>query len=1112
MNTILKYIFLFALISQLAHAQKIDFSFDYYSVEDGLSQSEVYCIFQDSRGLIWIGTQAGLNRFDGRNFISYEKDPLNSKSISSGWIHSITEDPSGNLWIGTKNGLNKFNPATEEFEHFLTDAEDIHELGKNAIYSIIVDGEDLLWIKTEYTISKFIPSENRFIHYSHKSEDDVFTESQNTFNLPMIKTESGIWASSSYGLQYFSFEHDQIQTFHHKENDFTSIPSENVTALSLDNKGNLFVGTDKGIAYFLTFYKTVRPSISNELNTILTKEGSKQVSGLSYKVQNDIQELMVSTSNGLVNYNLETKEHITYKEDINNPKSLKYNNIRSLFLDNSGNYWIGLVNKGLNKYSPKGVKFKTYKNAGNSGVKINDNVIGSILAFEDEIWAGTWSGGINIINKQSKKVEIIKTDGPIYRRIVDNHIHVLREGKNGTVWIGTKNGISIYSKKTDKFYSFEEYFGVKLPKLFEQNRINDIEELDDNDIIIGTSTGLIYFNTLTKTFFLPTSTIDSENIQSNTVYDIFKDDNFVWIGTYNGLYKINLNHEIVKVYKARNQITKNPEGIYKYLNSSNIFKVTKDRFGILWIATESGINKFDPIKETFQYFTKEEGLPDNTIYEILVDQNSKLWVSSNRGLAVIDALTETITSYTSSDGLQGLEFNKGASYASSNGQFFFGGSDGFNEFFPDSIKKNKTKPLTTLLHYIIIDNNGNQRNKSLFGVDEITLEHNDHSIRIDFAALEYTNPSKNQFKYLLEGQDLDWVSLNEQDYVVFPSLQPGEYTLRVQSSNNDKVWGDETKVNIHVKAPFYNNFWAYFVYLLIVVFIIHRIWSNNKKKQKNANSEIRNKQLMNLKLEQQKEELDIQNTGMTDSINYAKHIQEAMLPSDYLVKKLLPESFIMYMTKDIVSGDFYWLAQRGTKTFIAAVDCTGHGVPGAFMSIIGYDLLKNIVKERGIEDPAEILNQLNYGVSETFRKKTIDEQTVRDGMDIALCVIDHSKHTIEFSGAMNPLCLIRNDSISLIKGNRFSIGSFNDDETNRFENHTFKYIPGDMIYLFSDGYADQFGGPLGKKFKQKRFLHMLLNIHHLPSHKQKIEIEENFANWKGQVEQLDDVLIIGFRL
>ncbi len=1114
MKNIIKYIFLALLLtSQISYSQDIDLTFDYYGVEDGLSQSEVYCTFQDSRGLIWFGTQAGLNRFDGRNFISYDRDPLNPKSISSGWVHAIAESPDGNLWIGTKNGLNKFNPATEEFEHYLTSEEDIEFLGNNTVYGILVENNDLIWIKTDFTISKFIPSKNKFIHYSHKSDDDIFTEAKSDFSLPMIKTKDGIWTGSSTGLQFLDFKHERIQSFHHKKGDPFSIPGEYVTALAIDYSGNLYVGTDNGLAYFQTFYKSVRPSTTRELNKILNNNPeSKQISGLIFDNKNNYKRLIISTFEGIIVYDLINKTHHLFTEDKTNPKSLKYNRIRSLFLDQSGNLWLGLNTRGIDKYSPKGTKFKTYKNTGNSGVKLSDNVIGSIYSDKDNIWVGTWAGGINIINKKTKKVTLINSKGKKGNSIVDDHVHVLYHRNNGNIWIGTKNGISIYSEKSKKYYSFEEYFGIQLPKPLLKTRINIITETDPKNLIIGTGRGLSFFNIPSKKFTYIKSLKGTDKTGVKTIYDILIKEDYLWVASFDGLYKINKNKEIVKIYKAQKSISKNKENIYKTPSSSGIFEIKDDKEGTYWLATESGLNSFNPKKETFQYFTKKDGLPNNTIYEILLASKHKLWFSTNRGLAVIDVVTDSVTTYTSSDGLQGLEYNNGASYASSTGEFLFGGSDGLNEFFPDSIKQNSTKPITTLIDFTIINSKGVSTKKSLFGMNQIDMAYDDNSIRIDFASLEFTNPSKNQFKYKLDGHDNNWLNISEQNYVLFPSLPSGEYTLQVKGSNSDLVWGDETSIKINVSYPIYNNIWAYLLYLLTAILIIYKIWSDNKNKQRKSNEEIRNKQLMNLKLEQQKEALDIQNTSMTDSINYAKHIQEAMLPSEYIFKKLLPNSFIFYKTKDIVSGDFYWIAQKGTKTFVAAVDCTGHGVPGAFMSIIGFDLLKNIVKERGVEDPAEILNQLNYGVSDTFRNTSDKEQKVRDGMDMTLCVIDHSKHTVEFSGAMNPLCLIRNNSISLIKGNRFSIGSFNDDETNKFDTHTFKYKTGDTIYLFSDGYADQFGGPLGKKFKQKRFLHMLLNIYHLSPDKQKRELKENFNNWKGQIEQVDDVLVIGFKL
>ena len=1101
---------LILLISVSTQAQDIDLIFEHYGVEDGLSQSEGNCIFQDSRGLIWIGTQAGLNRFDGREFISYDKNPLDSNSISSGWVYSIAEDSKGNLWIGTKNGLNKFNPTTEKFQHYFTSEKDIQELGNNTVFGVLVDDKDNVWFKTAYALTKFTPSKNHYIHYSNTDNLDFLGKIKDEFTLPLIKTQTGIWTGSSSGLEFFSYEHDQIQSFNKIKNDTQHLLSSYTMSLAIDQSGHIYVGTENGIAYLLPYYKTLRKSVTNKINHVLDSLGSKVVTGILINTKNNKNTLIISSYGGIIAYDLITKHYKVFTQDKTNPKSITYNRVKNIFKDQSGNLWFGLNGKGINKYSPKGIKFKTYSNAGNSGVQITDNMIASIYAENNKIWIGTWTGGLNIINRNTNKVKVINTFGENYQRICDNHVHAIHKRKNGNIWIGTKKGITIYSKSSDSYFDFKKYFGVQLPPSLLNSRINIFVE-NENEMLIGSNTGLFFFNFSTKKFSTPISKTKIKTILA-AVYDILIDTKGYWIATFDGLAFVNNEHEITKVYRTSPHLTKAKNGEYKTLNSSGVFDIVKDRFGYLWLATESGLDKFNPKEETFSYYTKEQnGLPDNTIYELLLDTKNNLWFSSNRGIAKINTETDSIKTYTNSDGLQGLEFNNGASFIDKKGEFYFGGSNGFNVFYPDSIKENTTKPITTLLKYSIINAKGDFTH-SLFGVDEVNMSYNDNTIKVYFAALEFTNPSKNNFKYKLEPQDEHWFSLEEQNYVSFHSLKPGNYTLKVMGSNNDLVWGNEADLKINVSPPIYANIWAYLLYILIIGLVIYKIWSNNKNKQKKASEEIRNKQLLNLKLEQQKEELDIQNTSMTDSINYAKHIQEAMLPSEYLFNKLLPDSFILYMTKDIVSGDFYWIAQRGTKTFIAAVDCTGHGVPGAFMSIIGFDLLKNIVKERGIEDPAEILNQLNYGVSDTFRKNNTDEHKVRDGMDMALCVIDHSKHTIEFSGAMNPFCMIRDGSVSIIKGNRFSIGSFNDDESNRFETHIIPYKSGDMVYLFSDGYADQFGGVLGKKFKQKRFVHMLLNIHHLSPSKQKKELKENFLNWKGQMEQVDDVLVIGFKL
>ncbi|MCF8276098.1 MAG: SpoIIE family protein phosphatase [Flavobacteriales bacterium] len=262
--------------------------------------------------------------------------------------------------------------------------------------------------------------------------------------------------------------------------------------------------------------------------------------------------------------------------------------------------------------------------------------------------------------------------------------------------------------------------------------------------------------------------------------------------------------------------------------------------------------------------------------------------------------------------------------------------------------------------------------------------------------------------------------------------------------------------------------------------------------------------------------LNEKNEDLLSSIHYARLIQEAILPSEDRFHSALPESFVFHRPRDIVSGDFYWLQEYDDKILIAAVDCTGHGVPGAFMSIIGNNALNAAVREEGLTTPALILDSLNRGVSSTLRhQKDEDHQGtagIKDGMDIALISIDYKNKQIQYSGAYNPLYIIRDGKLLETKGDKFPIGLALDDGLRLFTNHTFDLIEGDMVYIFSDGYPDQFGGPIGKKFKYDNFRSLLFDIHELSPRKQLKFVEQRFNEWKGDLVQLDDVLLIGMRL
>jgi two-component system, sensor histidine kinase LadS len=286
--------------------------------------------------------------------------------------------------------------------------------------------------------------------------------------------------------------------------------------------------------------------------------------------------------------------------------------------------------------------------------------------------------------------------------------------------------------------------------------------------------------------------------------------------------------------------------------------------------------------------------------------------------------------------------------------------------------------------------------------------------------------------------------------------------------------------------------------------MIDQLQENEKLKDK-VNKELESK------VQERTRELNKKNKDITDSITYAKRIQEAILPDQTLLNKTLNDHFILYLPKAIVSGDFYWIHEKNNKIIFAVVDCTGHGVPGAFMSIMGHNFLNQVVKEMDITEPGKILDEVNKKVSETLSNGH-DYIEGEYGMDIALCVLDKKKMEMQYAGAYNPLCLIRNGSMTEIKGNRFSIGSFIEENSKQFSNHSISLRSGDIIYLFTDGFADQFGGENRRKFMVDKFNQLLIKINSLDMGSQKEKLQEAFKEWKGKNEQLDDILVMGIKI
>ncbi len=400
----------------------------------------------------------------------------------------------------------------------------------------------------------------------------------------------------------------------------------------------------------------------------------------------------------------------------------------------------------------------------------------------------------------------------------------------------------------------------------------------------------------------------------------------------------------------------------------------------------------------------------------------------------------------------------------------------------------------------------------------IQLEYKSNHITFRFSAPIFNHEEFTTYGFMLEGFDKEWspyLPVTEKEYTNLPE---GDYVFKVRSYDAVGNPGKIGNFRFTILPPWYRTIWAYSIYVFLFLFIIFisiRLGARRLRIQKEKLEAIVTERTFEVveqkkQIETQNHELESAYKGIQDSIHYAERIQHAILPLTSEINTIFPDSFVLFRPRDIVSGDFYWMVTRGSLTWIACVDCTGHGVPGAFMSMIGNTLLNEIVLEKNIESPDKILDLLHIRIRQALRQDAGGE--TRDGMDISLCMFNHEKQKLSYAGANRAIWIIRNNELNAIPADKFSIGGDQENEVRHFKLTELNIINGDCIYLSSDGYADQFGGPKGKKFMVKKFQEVLLEIHTLPMIEQGIKLEKTFLEWKGLLEQVDDVLVIGIKI
>ena len=834
-------------VFQLSFSQSL--SFDHYAVEDGVSQSEIICIFQDSEGYMWFGTQNGLNKFDGYSFENFFYDPSDSNSISSSWIFDIAEDKNGYLWIATKGGLNKFDKKTDRFSQINLSIGNLISEG-DFVYGITIDTSNIYVSQPPtLTIIDFTTGEQESYSNSFEHQGALYD-----IGFPVIKDSKGlIWIGSINGLASFDLMEKQFTNLTNIESDPNSISHNHITALFEDGYGNILIGTENGL------------NIYNHDTEQITRyyQDNTQSRSLSHNYIHSILQdysgtIWIGTDGGGLNKMINTSpmgtaEFFHFRSGSDNTNYISHDIVHSLFEDNSNNLWIGTI-AGVDKTYLKKKNIRTYYKSDNpNSIDLLDNVIASVYQDnEGNLWIGNWGKGLNILNRSTNEVTHYTSELSGGRHIPQNHVHVIFKDSKSRVWLGTRNGISILDNYKQLFIPVQEYFDAPEFNYFDNIRVYCIIEDAKGEIWIGTGNGIYILNPGTKR----ASVIKEDNesplaISSNLVYSLLEDkDQNVWIATSNGLDRYVPSEDRMYHYV-------NIPGSENTLCDNYTISLCEDDLGNIWIGTSSGVNRFNKTDSVFTHYTLRNGLPSNIIYDIIEDDKGNLWFSTGSGLAMKNP-RKNASEFLVEDELLGKEFNIKAVFKGDDGELFFGGIEGLVSFYPDSLKDNSYIPPVRITSFEK-ENNGIRQRINVYA-DELILSYRDYSFTIEFSALDFTNPAKNRYAYLMEGISDRWVEIGNRRFVHFTNLAPGDYTFNVRGTNNDGVWNNTgASCSITILPPWWRSKYAYASYIILFLLMVATVIKLRERKL------IREKKVLEGKIRERTTEIAKQKDKVEES-------------------------------------------------------------------------------------------------------------------------------------------------------------------------------------------------------------------------------------------------------
>ena len=770
-----------------SNSQSIIPRFENLGVNEGLPHSSVYSILQDKKGFIWFGTADGLCRYDGNNLVTFQYNSKPEEDDVKNFVRGkMQEDKTGNIWYCNESGLYKWDVLKEIVLRIKT--FDKKKFRNAEFLYVYLDETNSIWMyNIVYGIFKFSINDGLLKQYPLPAQ-----RRQSGFALNFIDFDSmgNIWFRSGNGKDpYIVFDKKSLKYTVLSDDDppHAYFFERNLIILAYDNK---------------LIYRQTNGNISDTIPKLLN--GKKASFYSSEGLRDNYGRLWMTASNkGLFYYDEKDKHFHEFHHDNAKSKSLPFDLTTCLFIDRNDNLWIGTDGGGVARLDLKQPKFNIFPLADGDYPLLNDYF--TKCFYEDEhgrIWFGSQSNGLSIYDPDTYVLTNFRHEPGNSKSIPGNIVGSILKDKDGNLWVGSSGGISLFNEKEKSFKTIPI---EDLPKLFPlvNNFVNKLKQLDNGDILAATSLGIIkikkgkngsytghYYQNYPR---LTSQTTDIEEMPDKMLYATLRTL---------GLYQFEQTGDEVKYIKT-------------FLQDFDLISVRKDEIlpGILWIGSSKGLIRFNTVTHAYRLWNEKNGLANNHVYGSLEDSDGNLWLSTNKGLSFFDRKRNRFENYSFQDGLQSNEFNSQAFYKSTTGTFYFGGVKGFNWFNPGYSGREQIKPGAAITR-IEINEFAFQRDSGNLVNRALSVPYNRNDFNFQFAALDYTRPEANKFRYMLQGWDAGWIS-TDVGSARYANLPPGDYTLRLKVSNTSGIWSNEETLNIGIKAPFWQRRWFFAIITLL---------------------------------------------------------------------------------------------------------------------------------------------------------------------------------------------------------------------------------------------------------------------------------------------------------